>query len=52
MSLYLLPAYTSFRFSESMTPPTGAREIDGLPKASMVELLVTEQDLNSSDRVG
>ena len=32
-------------------PPIGAREIDGLPKASMAELLVTKQDPNSSDRV-
>ena len=27
-----------------MAPPIGAREIDGLPKASMAELLVTKQD--------
>ena len=32
--------------------PIGAREIDGLSKASMAELLVTKQDPNSSDRVG
>ena len=34
------------------SPPIGAREIDGLPKASMAELLVTKQDPNSYDRVG
>ena len=49
LSLYLSPAYTSFQYSESMA---GAREIDGLPKASMAELLVTKQDLNPCDRVG
>ena len=52
MSLYLLPAYTSFRFSESIAPPIGAREMDGLPKASMAELLVTKQDPNPCGRVG
>ena len=52
LSLYLSPAYTSFRYSESMASPIAAREIDGLPKASMVELLVTKQDPNSCDRVG
>ena len=35
-----------------MAPPIGAREIDGLPKASIAELLVTKQDPNSCDRVG
>ena len=30
----------------------GARKIDGLPKASMAELLVTKQDPNSCDQVG
>ena len=30
-----------------MAPPIGAREIDGLPIASMAELLVTKQDPNS-----
>ena len=32
--------------------PIGARKIDGLPKASIAELLVTKQDPNSCDRVG
>ena len=41
----------SFRYSES-TPPIGDREVDGLPKASVAELLVIKQDLNSCDRVG
>ena len=44
-------AYTSFRYSESMAPPIGARETEGLPKASVAELLVTKQDPNSCDRV-
>ena len=52
MSLCLLLAYTSFQFSESMAPSIGTREIDGLPKASMAELLVTKQDPNSCDLVG
>ena len=52
LSLYLPSAYTSFRYSESMAPPIGAREIDGIPKAFMAELLVTKQNPNSCDRVG
>ena len=32
-------------------PPIGAREINGLPKASMAELLVTKQDPNSCNRI-
>ena len=52
LSLYLSSPYTSFRYSEAWPPPNGAREIDGLLKASMAELLVTKQDPNSSDRVG
>ena len=40
--LYLSSAYTSI----------GAREIDGLPKAFMAELLITKQDPNSCDRSG
>ena len=51
LSLYLSSAYTSFRYLENMTPPIGAHEIDGLPKASMAELLITKLDLNSCDRV-
>ena len=39
-------------YLESMAPHIGAREIDGLPKASMAELLVTKQDPNSCDPVG
>ena len=35
-----------------MAPAIGAREIDGLPKASMGELLVTKQVTNTCDRVG
>ena len=31
LSLYLSPAYTSVRYSESMAPPIGAREINKLP---------------------
>ena len=42
MSLCLLPAYTSFRKARS--PHIGAHKMDGLPKASMAELLVTKQD--------
>ena len=52
MSLYLSLAYTSFRYSESMALPIEVREIDGLPKASMAELLVTKQDPYSCVRVG
>ena len=38
---------------ESTVPaPIGAREINGLPKASMTELLEIMQDPNSCDRVG
>ena len=33
-------------------PPIRACKTDGLPKASMAELLVTKQDPNSCDRVG
>ena len=51
LSLNPSSAYTSFRYSESMASPIGSREIDGLPKASMTELLVTKQDPNSCDRV-
>ena len=39
-------------YLESMAPPIGARKIDGLPKASLAELLVTKQDSNSCDLVG
>ena len=35
-----------------MAPSIRAREIDGLPKASMAKLLVTKQDPNPCDRVG
>ena len=52
LSLYLSPAYTSFRYSERWPPPIGARGIDGLPKASIAGLLVIKQDPNSCDRVG
>ena len=52
LSLYLSLAYTSFRYSESMAPAHRGREIDGLPKASMAELLETKQDPISCDRVG
>ena len=41
-----------FSIRKAWPPPIGAREIDGLPKASMVELLVTKQDPNSCDQVG
>ena len=41
-----------FGIRRAWPPPIGAREIDGLPKASMAELLVTKQDPNSCDRVG
>ena len=44
-------AYTSFLYSESMAPAhRGPR--NGLPKASMAELLVAKQDPNSCDWVG
>ena len=33
-----------FRIRKAWPPPTGAHEIDGLPKASMAELLVTKQE--------
>ena len=35
-----------FGIRKAWPPPIEAREIDGLPKASMVELLVTKQDPN------
>ena len=41
-----------FGIWKAWPPPIGAHEIDGLPKASMAELLVTKQDPNSCDRVG
>ena len=41
-----------FGIRKTLTPPIWAREIDGLPKASMAELLVTKQDPNSCDRIG
>ena len=43
-----------FGIRKAWPPPIGAREIDGLPKAYMTELLVlvTKQDPNSCDRVG
>ena len=41
-----------FGIRKAWPPPTGAREIDGLPKAFMAELLVTKPDPNSCDRVG
>ena len=41
-----------FSIRKAWPPPIRAREIDGLPKASMAELLVTKQDPNSCDRVG
>ena len=41
-----------FGIPKAWPPPIGAREIDGLSKASMAELLVTKQDPNSYDRVG
>ena len=41
-----------FAIRKAWPLPIGAREIDGLPKASMTELLVTKQDPNSCDRVG
>ena len=41
-----------FDIRKEWPPPIGAREIDGLPKVSMAELLVTEQDPNSCDRSG
>ena len=47
LSLYLSLAYTSFWHLESMAPPIGAHEIDGLPEASMAKLIVTKQDPNS-----
>ena len=31
-------------YLESMAPPIGACKLDGLPKASLAELLVTKQD--------
>ena len=40
-----------FGIRKAWPPPIGAREIDGLPKASMVELLATKQDPNSYDWV-
>ena len=50
--LYLSQAYTIFRYSESMAPSIGAREIDELPKAFMAELLVTKQGPNPCDQAG
>ena len=41
-----------FGIRKARPPPIWAREIDGLPKASMAKLLVTKQDLNSYERVG
>ena len=41
-----------FGIRKAWPPSIGVRKIDGLPKASMAELLVTKQDLNSCDRVG
>ena len=41
-----------FDIRKAWPPPTGAREIYGLPKVSMAELLVTKQDPNSCDQVG
>ena len=40
-----------FGIRKAWPPPTGARKIDGLPKASMAELLVTKQDPISCDGV-
>ena len=40
-----------FGIRKAWPPPIGAGEIDGLPKASMAELLVTKQDPNSCYRV-
>ena len=41
-----------FGVRKAWASPIGTREIDGLPKASMAELLVTKQDPNSCSRVG
>ena len=41
-----------FGIRKAWPPPIGTCEIDELPKASIVELLVTKQDPNSCDRVG
>ena len=41
-----------FGIRKAWSPPIGAREIDGLPKASMTVLPVTKQDPNSCYRVG
>ena len=41
-----------FGIRKAWPPPIGARQIDGLPKASMAELLVTKQDPNTCDWVG
>ena len=41
-----------FGIRKAWPPPIGAHEINGLPKASMEEVLVTKQDPNSCDRVG
>ena len=41
-----------FGIRKAWPPSIGVRKIDGLPKASMAELLVTKQDLNSCDQVG
>ena len=43
---------TVFGFWKAWPRSIGAREMDGLPKASMADLLVTKQDPNSCDRVG
>ena len=41
-----------FGIRKAWPPPIGTLEIDGMPKASMVELLVTKQDPNSCDLGG
>ena len=41
-----------FGIRKAWPPPIGTREIEGLPKASMAELLVTKQAPYSCDRVG
>ena len=52
MIVYVIVPVTVTSFRKAWPPPIGAREIDGLPKASMAELLVTKQDPNSCDWVG
>ena len=41
-----------FVIRKAWPPPIGACEIDGQPKASMAEQVVTKQNPNSCDRVG